>query len=58
MANPYFQCKQFIVHQEHTAMKVCTDACLFGAWTSSLSSILVAQNILDIGSGTGLLSLM
>ncbi len=46
------------MHQEHTAMKVCTDACLFGAWTSSLSSILVAQNILDIGSGTGLLSLM
>ena len=46
------------MHQEHTAMKVCTDACLFGAWASSDSTIQAAQYILDIGSGTGLLSLM
>ena len=37
-------------------MKVCTDSCIFGAWTSS--KIKNAKNILDIGSGTGLLSLM
>ena len=35
-------------------MKVCTDACIFGAWIKPGN----AQNILDIGSGTGLLSLL
>lgn len=37
-------------------MKVCTDSCIFGVWTSS--KLKNAKNILDIGSGTGLLSLM
>ena len=46
------------MHQEHTAMKVCTDACLFGAWSAADVQMQAANKILDIGSGTGLLSLM
>jgi tRNA1Val (adenine37-N6)-methyltransferase len=45
-------------------MKVCTDACLFGAWVSNdISSSnenpqQSINSIVDIGTGTGLLSLM
>ena len=46
-------------------MKVTTDGCLFGAWVGkkirpSASSGLKSdvRNILDIGTGTGLISLM
>ena len=42
------------MHQEHTAMKVCTDACLFGAWSAADEQLQNAKKILDIGSGTGL----
>lgn len=46
------------MHQQHASMKVCTDACLFGAWVAKDQDTLQSKNILDIGTGTGLLSLM
>lgn len=59
MANSFFQFKQFRIEQGSCGMKVTTDACLFGAIVSdSISKNKLPNNILDIGAGTGLLSLM
>jgi tRNA1Val (adenine37-N6)-methyltransferase len=55
MSNTWFQFKQFKINQGNCAMKVTTDACIQGAWTPLLPSVV---NVLDIGTGTGLLSLM
>lgn len=55
MSNSYFQFKQFRIEQSRCAMKVSTDACIQGAWTPVENDI---KNVLDIGAGTGLLSLM
>lgn len=49
-----FDFKQFSIQQENCAMKVSSDACTFGAYVP----VDGAKSILDIGSGTGLLSIM
>lgn len=54
MSGRHFRFKQFTVHQEHASFKVTTDSVLLGAW----AAVEAAENILDIGTGTGLLALM
>ena len=50
-----FYFKQFTIHQDRCAMKIGTDAVLLGAWSPIPKNIF---SVLDIGSGTGVLSLM
>lgn len=54
MPNPCFSFKQFTVYHDRCAMKVGTDGVLLGAW----ADVARARDILDIGTGTGLISLM
>jgi tRNA1Val (adenine37-N6)-methyltransferase len=54
MPNPWFQFKQFIVWHDKCGMKVGTDGVLLGAWAKARGNI----DVLDIGAGTGLVSLM
>jgi tRNA1Val (adenine37-N6)-methyltransferase len=56
LSSSYFKFKQFTIHQDRCAMKVCTDACILGAWFAE--KVPKYATILDIGSGTGLLMMM
>ena len=53
--NKEFRFKQFTIGQDRCAMKIGTDGVLLGAWTSVNSQ---PFSVLDIGAGTGILSLM
>ncbi|MEA3444824.1 MAG: methyltransferase [Bacteroidota bacterium] len=54
MPNQWFRFKEFTVWQNKTAMKVGTDGVLLGAWANCAG----AKSVLDVGTGTGLISLM
>ncbi|MFK8058610.1 MAG: tRNA1(Val) (adenine(37)-N6)-methyltransferase [Polaribacter sp.] len=50
-----FKFKEFTIYQDKTAMKVGTDGVLLGAWCCVDN---YPDSVLDIGAGTGLISLM
>lgn len=54
MSNTYFKFKQFTILQDKCAMKVGMDGVTLGAWVDIEST----KQILDIGTGTGLIALM
>lgn len=54
MANDYFSFKQFTINQEKSAFKVGTDGVLLGA-SADIDGV---KTILDVGTGTGLISIM
>lgn len=61
MANNFFDFKRFRVVQQYSAMKVGTDGVILGAWCSfpgQNSDPGCDRYVLDIGCGTGLVSLM
>lgn len=55
MSSDRFSFKQFVVVQRFSAMKVGTDGVLLGSWAALRGD---EKNILDVGSGTGLIALM
>jgi tRNA1Val (adenine37-N6)-methyltransferase len=54
MHNKFFRFKQFTIYHDRCAMKVGTDGVLLGAWVNIDNS----KNILDIGTGSGLIAIM
>ena len=54
MPSDYFSFKKFSIHQESVAMPLTMDACILGAYAHFSNP----SSICDIGSGTGILSLM
>jgi len=54
MSNDYFRFRQFVINQGSCAFKVGTDGVLLGA----LAGVTGRKRVLDVGTGTGLISLM
>lgn len=55
MGKSHFEFKQFTIFHDKCAMKVGTDGVLLGAWTEPAPE---TKDILDIGTGSGLIAIM
>lgn len=53
-----FSFKRFTIRQDRCAMKVGTDGVLLGAWAACGKEAAEVRNVLDIGTGTGLIAIM
>ena len=49
-----FKFKQFSIQHKNAAMKIGTDGILLGAW----ANVNNASNVLDVGTGTGIIAIM
>ena len=60
MATSDFRFKQFTIRHDRSAMKVGTDGVLIGAWAQVPQNEEASPhpNVLDVGTGTGLIALM
>lgn len=60
LATPDFRFKQFTIRHDRSAMKVGTDGVLLGAWAQVPidENSSPHPNVLDVGTGTGLIALM
>ena len=53
----YFQ--HFVLAHDKSALRVCTDSCVFGAYVGRrLEQLEGVRNVLDVGAGCGVLALM
>ena len=55
MEDDIFTFKKFKINQSQCAMKIGTDSVLLGSWVKITDDV---NTVLDIGAGTGVLSLM
>lgn len=53
-----FRLKQFALNQTHSAHKIGTDGMLLGAFVAHHFAVTPPHQVLDIGTGTGLIALM
>lgn len=58
MSAPFFRFKRFTVWHDQCAMKVNTDGVLLGTWCPLPSIQPSIKNVLDIGTGSGLIALI
>ncbi len=58
MASKNFQFKNFLIQQDDSTFKITHDTCIFGSYIANHALLKNAETILEVGCGTGVLSIM